>query len=200
MMIIHNLLFYFVSHSHIIIVTSLLFAGVVFSFFTFLYLRNKADFGCEGPPYIYATVHNKLPNILKYSRNGCLLSSNVLVDGPLSHEDRYIELRSLVIGKYKEQEALYLADATTSDSYVYVYGQCDEKTGQRKYIDKVVSTKSNKGADHTYGICFDTEGNIYASFQHTDAVLRFSKDDFNELPLPISLQEDHKNWQYFPGK
>lgn len=155
---------------------------------------------CLGPPYIYATTHNEVPNVLKFSRDGCLLQKNVLKGGPLfSEEDHYVELRSIRVGHHNGSDnMLFVADAMTHDSAILVYGACDEK-GQRSYVDTVVSTFTNPGADHSYGICFDEHNNIYASFQHTDVVLRFHKDTFAPMPLPPALQDYHKWRSFHPG-
>ena len=41
-------------------------------------------------------------------------------------------------------------------------------------------------------------GNIYASFQHTDCILRFEKDSFELLPLPSSIRYD-TFWRFHAG-
>jgi hypothetical protein len=161
---------------------------------------NPDQKDCLGPPYLYATTHNEVPNVLKFSRDGCLLQRNVLKGGPLfTEEDHYIELRSIIIGQHNGSEnMLYVADAMTHDSAILIYGQCD-KNGLRSYVNTVVSTFTNPGADHGYGICFDNHNNIYASFQHTDVVLRFHKDTFVPMPLPPALRDYHKWRSFYPG-
>jgi hypothetical protein len=153
---------------------------------------------CLGAPFLYATTHHEVSNILKYSRDGCLLSSEVLFGGPIEFDDHLSELRSIAVGQYKGEESLYVADATSADSYLLLYGGCDP-SGKRQYLKTVVSTDVNPGADHTYGIAFDNDGNIYASFQHTDNVLKFSKDTLEPASLPDGISFRAKEMKYFPG-
>jgi hypothetical protein len=153
---------------------------------------------CLGPPYIYATTHHEVANLLKYTRDGCLISQEVLKGGPIEDSSHLSELRSVAVGKYQGQDALYLADATSADSYLLLYGACDAN-GQREYIETIISTDLNPGADHTYGVDFDNDGNIYASFQHTDNVLRFKKDTLEPMELPMGLQMQQKEMRYYPG-
>ena len=40
-------------------------------------LRQPGD--CLGPPYLYVSLHDKFGNILKYSRDGCLMDDAVLL-------------------------------------------------------------------------------------------------------------------------
>jgi outer membrane protein assembly factor BamB len=153
---------------------------------------------CLGPPYIYATTHHEIPNVIKYSRDGCLLASDVLVGGPIESTDHLSELRTITVGKYEGQEALYVADATSMDSFLLMYGTCDSK-GHRHYKETIISTDLNPGVDHTYGITFDKDGNVYASFQHTDAVIRFKRDTFETMDLTPGLLIDSRERRYFPG-
>lgn len=150
------------------------------------------------PPFLYVTTHDEVPNVLKYTRDGCLLTDEVLVGGP-ADEDHFTEFRSMALGRYRnEDDALYIADAMSKESFLLVYSACD-RDGRRHYLDTVVSTEMNAGADHTYGICFDEAGNVMASFQHTDAVLRFHRDTFEPMPLPLNLRMSHKWKDYYDG-
>lgn len=163
--------------------------------------RNLSS-GCLGSPYLYVTLHDKVKNVLKYSRDGCLLSSEVLKSGfPINSNT---EFRSIITGKYKNEDALYVADAYTSASGLYVYGSCDAN-GQRSYLATVVTEAENPGAIHTYGIGIDYNGNIYGTFQHTDNVLRFYKDSFDPIPKVSSYNDssypDGTYYQFgLPGK
>ncbi|RYG68702.1 hypothetical protein EON64_04590 [archaeon] len=150
------------------------------------------------PPYIYATTHDEVPNVLKYTRDGCLISDEVLVGGP-ADQDHVTEFRSMALGSYLGQgDVLFIGDAMSQESFLLMYDTCNSH-GQREYKGTVVSTEINPGADHTYGLAFDSDGNIYASFQHTDLVLRFQKDTFQPLPLPPALRSN-KYWRdYFLG-
>jgi outer membrane protein assembly factor BamB len=156
------------------------------------------DAKCDGPPYIYATTHHEVKNILKYSRNGCLLMDNVLIGGDMLKEDHFTELRSMALGKYRGKEVLFVADASTHNSSLVVYSQCDHH-GHRSFVNTVVAYENNKGADHTYGVDVDYEGNVYASFQHTDTVLRFARDTLLPMKLPPALQNEHTWREFFPG-
>lgn len=179
------------------------FIWFIYIFFIFLASRSleahkhKKNTDCLGPPYLYATTHHEVQNIIKYSRDGCLISTEVLQGGPI-FGNHYMELRSIKLGEYKGKEALYVADAMTSDSYLSVYGECDSE-GKRTFITNIVSTDVNEGADHTYGICFDQDKNVYASFQHTDVVLRFYKDSSDPMGLPPALRDYHKWRDFYPG-
>lgn len=50
---------------------------------------------CLGSPFLYVTFHDKFPNIFKFSRNGCLLQTDVLKGGPLikKRKHKQTELR-----------------------------------------------------------------------------------------------------------
>jgi hypothetical protein len=75
----------------------------------------KTPTECLGPPYIYVSLHDKVSNVLKYSRNGCLIDDAVLLmDEALNTQD--IQFRSLSVGKHKDHDALFIADASTHNS------------------------------------------------------------------------------------
>lgn len=78
---------------------------------------------------------------------------------PYGNMNHIVELRSMVIGKFRDQSVLYVADAFSDDSYLNIYSSCD-RNGRRDYITTVVSTQSNPGANHIYGICFDNDENV----------------------------------------
>lgn len=151
---------------------------------------------CLGPPYIYATLHDA-DNIFKYSRDGCLLDDKVL-DYVSTVRHDYLELRSMAFGKYNGDDVLYVADATSGDSRLMIYGRCDDR-GRRAYITTAVSSQDNDGVDHTYGITFDSHDNLYISNQHTDNVLRFYKDSFKAMPLPPALATDPGRYYFYDG-
>lgn len=161
----------------------------------------KPDAFCDGAPYIYATFHHEASNILKYSRNGCLLDVEVLVGGP-NHalSSHLVELRSIVFGSFAGKRVLYVADAYSEDSYLNVYGGCDA-SGKRSYIGTPVSTLTNPGINHLYGIAFDPEGNLFVSNQHTDNVLRFERETFEPMALPSAMVQSSVDPlpSYYPG-
>lgn len=169
----------------------------------FVYMAGKfsqPNAFCDSAPYIYATFHHEAPNIYKYSRNGCLLDKEVLQGGPeYALSSHLIELRSIVPGHYNNTPVLYVADAYSDDSYLNVYGSCDAQ-GKRPYITTAVSTVTNPGINHPYGIAFDNDKNLYVSSQHTDNVLRFYKDTFEPMPFPKHMMRSlAHNYNYFPG-
>lgn len=51
----------------------------------------------KEPPYLYVTVHDNLDNVLKYSRDGCLLQSDVLINENNIKKQKS-RLRSIVFG------------------------------------------------------------------------------------------------------
>ena len=159
---------------------------------------KKDDKNCansQPAPFIYITVHDEIKNILKYSRDGCLLSKNVLNGGEFRLDS---ELRSMALGSYHGEEALYVADASTHRSQILVYLVCDDKKSWC-FKKHVVTSDDNPGADHAYGITFDDRGNVYASFQHTDTVLRFEKDNFSPLDLNPVYLTNRNAVTYFDG-
>lgn len=152
------------------------------------------SFTCLGPPYLYIT-HKGSKNILKFSRDGCLIHEKVLWG--VAHEDA--DLRGMAVGKYQGGDALYVADSAAGESGILLYGQCFESTSLRPFLDRVVVYKENRGANHAYGIAIDElTGNVYASFQDTDVILRFAPEVFTPIPqepdlLPFFLKKDNKS-------
>lgn len=78
---------------------------------------------CLGPPFLYVTVHDEIKNVLKYSRDGCLLSLGIL-NG--KHYSLDSELRSMAINSYLGSTALFVADASDHRSRVVLYLPCDD--------------------------------------------------------------------------
>jgi hypothetical protein len=147
--------------------------------------------GCLGPPFLYIS-HHQSKNLLKYTRDGCSVSKDVLWYGgsvfPAS------SLRDIVIHPYRgEKDALYVANAGETPKEapkVLVFGSCSPWNGMRTYMDTIVTKDSSAGAQHTYSLTFDDSGNLYVSFQHTDAVLRFWNGSFRPMP-------NAKNFTYY---
>lgn len=88
-------------------------------------------------------------------------------------------------------------------SKVMVYGDCDSR-GRRPFLKVVASESTNAGVNHPYGLTRDDIGNIYASFQHTDVVLRFQKDSFHPMSLPDAIAREIEKGiltpqEVFPG-
>lgn len=168
---------------------------------------------CDKAPYLYVTTHTTHAHayILKYSRNGCLLSSNVIKGGPVKKGDM---LRKMILGyspHFNTNNTMFLAKSDAKYSEVLLYGDCDS-SGTRAYLGTALSNQFNPGANHTYGLgkqrigiyctvfyytlitfntfqlslypALDSDNNIYASFQHTDVVLRYSGLTFEPVPIP----------------
>jgi hypothetical protein len=184
---------------------------------------------CLGPPYLYATTHHEIPNVIKYSRNGCLLSTEVLVGGPfINITRREPRLRNVVIGSYKDKEdILYVAEIIGSKSAVSIYGSCKrdqdvapapaesntnkkngkatkKDKGERRFLTTLITSDQNQGASHPFGITFDKNKNIFISFQKTDLILGFRKDTFQPLPMPSALNRpplglNDDGVKYFPA-
>lgn len=155
--------------------------------------NDNDDNNNDGPPFLYVTVHDEVKNILKFNRNGRLLSENVLVGGKI-HLDS--ELRSMIVGTYRGEKALFVADASSLRSQVLLYKLCSDSISWC-FVDSIVRKEDNPGVDHTYGVCFDDDGNLYASFQHTDTVLRFERDSFR--PMDINPSYSFSRLSYFDG-
>lgn len=175
------------------------------------------------PPYLYVTKHQGT-DVYKYTTSsGCLVTKHALEGGiPV---DAHVQFRSMYIGEFNGNETLIIADSTKRNSRVMLYGPCDDKRkGKRSYIMDVVDElgfpfNSRRGATHPYGVTQDTNGYIYASFQDTNAVLRFMysattmtpnvRENFTVpgsfIPLPypkdLPLYEgtDKKEMDYFNG-
>lgn len=136
------------------------------------------SFTCLGAPYLYLT-HQGSRNIMKFSRDGCLLHEKVLWG---LTNDLHSNLRSMIFGTYDGKEALYVADADSEKSGVMIFGSCFDSTSLRPLVKRVASSTNFPGAQHTYGIAIDSNGDLYASFQKTDAVLRFKAQSFEAIP------------------
>lgn len=78
---------------------------------------------------------------------------------------------------------MFVADASTLNSKIQIYGDCLNKNttnnkndyGKRKWIKNVIESKYDNGVEHTYGIGFDYMGHVYSTHQHTGAVLHHHK-------------------------
>lgn len=171
-----------------------LYIGTFFFAVTLCYaiLTLTQSFVCLGPPYLYIT-HKNGRNIMKFSRDGCLMHEKVLWG---INNEQYT-LRSMIFGKFHEEEVLYVSD---TKSEVLMFGKCFDQTSLRPFLSSVVSFKAHPGANHAYGISVDHNDDLYISFQNTDVILRFHADTFlpieNEktlqsLQLPSEYYEHH---------
>lgn len=159
---------------------------------------------CSPAPFFYVTLHDKPHNIVKLSRDGCVLSMSALEKERNSYL-RYIEtdskhvlsaarLRMMAVGKYKGREALYVANAKAGRDEILVYSGTCNRFGQRHLLDRAVTRHvdgdfidnkhSSLAMEHPYGLTFDDDGNLYVSTQHTDLVLRYLPDSFLPLSSP----------------
>jgi hypothetical protein len=121
--------------------------------FTYLLWHTQADHDdCKdsGGPYIFATVHDEIKNIIKYDlASGCMLTDEVLQGHHLTPD---AELRSMAWGDYKGKQSLYVADASTHNSQVLIYQRCgdlDDYKDKPKdgfcYVHTAVSAFYNEG-------------------------------------------------------
>ena len=81
---------------------------------------------CLGAPYLYVT-HQGSRNIMKFSRDGCLIHQKILWGLQTSLESN---LRSMVFGEYDEKPALYVADSDEEKSGIMIFGTCLESSSQ----------------------------------------------------------------------
>lgn len=170
--------------------------GILLRYFDATFIENSEFFTHHFifHLYIYQTA-----KVLKYSRDGCLLSENILmVDGNSHLElDLDVDFRSMAIGTHNgDKDALFIADASEQNSRLLKFGKCNN--GRRAFIEVVVDSKQNKGVDHIYGVTLDKKHNIYISNQNTDSVLRFHYKSYEPFELSKSLQLSGR-LDYFPG-
>jgi hypothetical protein len=141
---------------------------------------------CLGAPYLYVSLRDETSNIVKYSRDGCLLSNNIADITSVAETYFDVAFRGMAMGSYHGKEALYVADASPHNARVVVFGECN-KVGMRQSKAIVVDGFQNAGVIHTEGVTFDRDQNIYISNRNTDSILRFSKESFKPMPLPDGL-------------
>jgi hypothetical protein len=155
-----------------------LYIGIFFFAIALCYglIALTQSFACLGPPYLYIT-HKGSKNIMKFSRDGCLIHEKILWGVTNENSD----LRGMSNGKFYDKDVLYVADSS-SVSGLIMFGECFDQTSLRPFISRIVTSMMNPGASHGYGIAVDREGDIYASFQQSDAVLRFTKNTFQPMP------------------
>jgi hypothetical protein len=131
--------------------------------------------GCLGAPYLYITLHHEKTNVLKFTRDGCLVSDRVLVGGPSMD----MNFRSMVINNNGD---LIIANAADDVNQILVFGSCSnststaplarrtqdrqqkapihvlrEESGQRIFKGIVTDLKMNRGAEHPYGLALDAD-------------------------------------------
>ena len=144
----------------------------------------NTDSGCLGPPFLYISHHDS-HNILKYTRDGCPLSPNILWFGT-AVGSAVGSIRSMVTHPYGGiKDALYITNAGEYEDEtgrVLVFDTCAEVNGMRPYIKTLVDVRTSPGAQHTYSLTFDGHNNMYVSFQHTDVVLYYSNTTYNSMP------------------
>ena len=140
---------------------------------------------CLGAPYLYVS-YGTSHNIRQITRDGCVTMNKVLYRVPR----RKVELRSLVTANYEGMQSLYVADAARKTNSVLVFGECSYWSRMRTLVARRMDEHSpfREGAIHAYGISFDNDGNLYVSYQHTNVILRSTKDTFEPMPLPGTMQ------------
>jgi hypothetical protein len=152
----------------------------------FVFTRYYSRSHCLPAPFIYLTAHDS-DNIIKYSRDGCLLQSRVVWYGNKATN----VLRGLTFGNYKGHEVLFVADSADEvpgvleKSEIIVVGPCSRMFKMRPYI--TATNAGSFGSFHAYSVAVDKNDNVYASFQHTDNVVRFAKDTLLPMPFPLTI-------------
>lgn len=165
---------------------------------------------CLGAPYLYVTFHDSVNGPVKYSRDGCSLTGNVLQGFEVSPGD---EFRSMAVST---DNSLFVVESrgsggfNTSGAKIMEYGQCDD-SGVRRLEALVLdeARTNNVGASHPYGVALvdgpdGSVSEVYTSFQNTDVVLRFHKREvggvYIPMPLPKALRKKKKpDDYYYPG-
>lgn len=155
-----------------------------FATYVSLELAGSGTSGCLGPPYLYISYHES-HNIMKYTRDGCPLSPNVLWFGS-AIGSTVGSIRGMVNHPYGTiKDAFFIANAGENEDdvgRVLVFDSCAEVNGMRPYLKTLVDIRSSPGAQHTYSLAFDSHNNMYVSYQHTDVVLRYSNTTYKPLP------------------
>jgi hypothetical protein len=145
----------------------------VFEFDSFRFESRELSDGCLGPPYLYVTGHHKTTSVLKFTRDGCFISDDVLIGGPDSKKN----FRSMAINTNGE---LIIANAADEYSQILVYRACNfspgnttddgqrtparsdgaaysHSRGQRAFQAIVTDVLVNPGAEHPYGLTLDAD-------------------------------------------
>lgn len=199
-------------------IASIVVITVVASITLIVVFHSLVKNNCLEAPYLYLTTHGR-NNIYKYSRDGCLITTKTLKH---EHLDA-TSFRSMAFGPYQGIEnALFVASAE-GQPQVTVYGNCVQDTnvtskkkkkiakgeiinaeaslGERDYLGVLVNRSTSTGAEHAYGIAIgNITGDLYVSFQHTDAVLRFDPStDYEFFPSPPSSFSQWAPGSYYEG-
>ncbi len=178
-----------------LIVGTSLVAGIFALIACYSYYFSHGS-SCLGAPYLYVTYSNE-HNVMQITRDGCYTMSRALYDMP----QRKLHMRSMAMGSYKNKEALYVADASPKTSQIMVFGECSFWNGMRTREASAFGKETvfADGAVHSYGVTFDSDGNLYASYQHTNVVLRAKAATFERMDLPKHFEfyglqgEEYKN-------
>lgn len=131
-------------------------------------MNLTASKSCLGPPYLLASFHggskiSDMNQVYQYSRDGCLLSSNVLTGGPTLDE-----LRGLLV---LPSGSLLVANANKDSSKLIEYGACSSSSLARAYQSTVVG--SGGSLVHPYGLAI-SGSNVFVSNQDTYSVVVYS--------------------------
>lgn len=165
-----------------VLIAGFFVALLCFTAYVSIALANSKS-GCLGAPYLYISHHDS-HNVLKYTRDGCPLSQNVLWFGRAT-ESVPGSIRTLLIHPYKGvRNSLFVTNAgndARDPLRILVFDTCSGLNGMRSYVKTLVDARNVPGAQHTYSIAFDGNGDMFASFQHTDTILRFSNTTFKPV-------------------
>lgn len=163
---------------HVQVAMLLFFIGMLAVAGYISFVIAGTDNSCLGKPYLYITHHDS-HTVLKFTRDGCALSPNILWYGTTGRSNSPIpsSFRGIFIHPFNGiKDALFIAnagEASDDNARVLVFDTCSSINGQRPYLTTLVSAKNTPGAEHTYMLGFDEDHHMYASFQHSDAVFRF---------------------------
>lgn len=180
--------------------TIVLFISITFicSIIMIFFYGTAKSIQCAPAPFLYVTMHDAPHNVMKFSRDGCLLDKRVLHDGLGLLKSS--ELRSMKVGNYQGHQALFVVNAKTKRDSVLIYSHtCNKLTGKRKFLGIAASSfgkHAEKLLQHPYSVTFDEIDNMYVSCQHSDMVLRFrySHENHSYVPMPLlTPAKSHSN-------
>jgi hypothetical protein len=155
-------------------------------------------------------LYTRCPDAKRYldstsSNIGALQHTLFVNDSQVSPQRLHVEPSQLRRGGVVQPQRVFsssfpTADSQKGDSTVDPVDDPKSAPSPWCYQDIVTATSTNAGADHTYGITFDKDRNVYASFQHTNVVLRFYADTFKPMPIDPDFQSKHKHRDHYAFK
>ncbi len=177
----------------------------------------SAGSGCLPAPYLYLS-HHGAKNVMKISRDGCLLKNKVLW-GNFKNSD----LRGMAVGSYNGQEALYVLDARSSSSQLLLFSGCSYFSGMRSFMRPALESDRHPGLSHPYALALHTSHSssstsssggvgqagqgkkghtrtghhapqtVFVTSQHTDVLQWFDGDTFAPKSLPAEFRRTYSS-------